>query len=344
VHIPGIRKLRRGIHRVQKRFAAKSLILMYHRVADVELDPWSICVTPQQFGEQLEVLQEYANPISLKQFIEAHQNGGVPHGSVVITFDDGYADNLHYAKPLLECYNLPATIFISTGYIGQGQEFWWDELERLLLRPGQLPEQLDLKIDGIYHRWELGDAANYCEEDYWRDRNQRAWDSDPNSRMFFYFSVWQKLRLLSDSDRRTLLDNLSTWVGDAPVISQHTRSLSPEELTTLGQGNLIEIGAHTVTHPCLSLQPKTSQQDEIQRSKAELETLLNRPVTSFSYPFGDYTAETVELTRSAGFVCACSTAQESIWRHSDRFELPRLAVQNWNREDFRQQLVRWLHD
>jgi peptidoglycan/xylan/chitin deacetylase (PgdA/CDA1 family) len=344
VHIPEIRKLRRGIRRVQKRFAAKSLILMYHRVAEVDLDPWSICVTPQHFGEQLEVLREYAQPVSLKQFIEAHRDGTVPQGSVVITFDDGYADNLHHAKPLLERYNLPATIFISTGYIGQGQEFWWDELERLLLRPGQLPEKLDLRIDGIYRRWELGDAANYREEDYRRDRNQRAWASDPNSRMFFYFSVWQKLRLLSNSDRRTVLDALSTWVGTASVVSQNARSLSPEELTTLGQGNLIEIGAHTVTHPCLSTQMKAAQQDEIQRSKAELETLLNRPVTSFSYPFGDYTAETVELTRSAGFSCACSTAQESTWRHSDRFELPRLAVQNWNREDFRKQLMRWLHD
>ena len=91
----------------QKRLASKALILLYHRIAELELDPWNLCVTPDHFAEQLEVLQKYANPISLKQLVSFHRAGNIPERTVVVTFDDGYADNLHYAKPILEKYQTP---------------------------------------------------------------------------------------------------------------------------------------------------------------------------------------------------------------------------------------------
>ena len=342
--IRGIGKLQRVVRRVQKRLATKSWILMYHRVAEVDVDPWCLCVSPQHFAEQLEVLQEYTSPLSLTQFVELHRGGQVPQNSVVVTFDDGYADNLYNAKPLLERYHIPATVFISTGYIGRGRNFWWDELESLLLRPGELPEILRLDISGKTHCLDLGDAAYYSEEQYRHDRDQPAWQATPNSRLFFYYSVWQLLRPLADSDRQQILDEIAIWAAIASLAPTAHRPLSLEELVTLAQGNLIEIGAHTVTHPSLSTHPRVIQQEEIQQSKADLERILSCPVTSFSYPFGDYGTETVELTQSARFACACSTVEDSVWRRSDRFQLPRFSVQNWNGEDFRKQLLRWLHD
>jgi peptidoglycan/xylan/chitin deacetylase (PgdA/CDA1 family) len=80
---------------------------------------------------------------------------------VVITFDDGYADNLHNAKPLLERYDIPATVFVTTGHIGHEREFWGDELDRLLLQPSTLPELLGLSINGSPYQWELGEVAHY---------------------------------------------------------------------------------------------------------------------------------------------------------------------------------------
>ena len=65
----------------------------------------------------------------------------------MITFDDGYADVLHHAKPLLERHSVPATVFVATGAIGQRREFWWDELGGLFLQPGTLPEELELTVD-----------------------------------------------------------------------------------------------------------------------------------------------------------------------------------------------------
>ena len=69
----------------------------------------------------------------------AVSGGDVPSAGVVVTFDDGYADNFHNAKPLLERYEIPATVFVTTGYLQDQREFWWDELERILLQPGTLP-------------------------------------------------------------------------------------------------------------------------------------------------------------------------------------------------------------
>src|SRR5262249_8195308 len=109
-------------------FPSRSLILMYHRIARVERDVWSMCVTPEHFEEHLEVLSRH-RPVRLNEW----KPRGWFKGSLscAITFDDGYADNLH-AACLLKRFGIPATFFVTTGYIGSGREFWWDELERVV--------------------------------------------------------------------------------------------------------------------------------------------------------------------------------------------------------------------
>lgn len=138
--IPGTGRLRPMIRRAKKQLASsKGLILMYHRVADVDVDPWALSVSPQHFDEQLEVLKSHYHPLSLQQLVQAHKQHNIPKRAVAITFDDGYADNLLQAKPILERHNIPATVFVITGTLGNSDEFWWDALERLLLQPGACP-------------------------------------------------------------------------------------------------------------------------------------------------------------------------------------------------------------
>ena len=339
-----IGRLNDAVQKIQKRFSTqKALILMYHRIAKVDFDPWCLCVTPEHFAEQLEVLTKYAQPISLKQFVQAHQDGNIPERAVVVTFDDGYADNLYHAKPILERYDIPATIFVTTGYIGGEREFWWDELERLLLQPTNLPEKLSLSINGQIHQWDVGQAANYSQKDYLRDSKFDPWKAKPNSRLFFFYCVWDKMRSLSETEQFRILKDIQSWSNSQQNLSQSYRPLSPEELIALGADNLIEIGAHTVTHPCLSEHSETVQKNEIQESKIFLENLLNYPITSFSYPFGNRSDQTVELARTLGFDCACSTVEDSAWQKSDPFQLPRFAVKNWNGEKFAKQLSRWFY-
>jgi peptidoglycan/xylan/chitin deacetylase (PgdA/CDA1 family) len=266
---------------------------------------------------------------------------------VVVTFDDGYADNLHRAKPLLKRYDIPATFFLPTGYVGREREFWWDELDRLLLQPGTLPKTLHLSVNGSTYQWELGEAANYSEDDFQRNRHWRAWEDAPSSRHFLYNSLWELLRTLTKGERQTILDDLLAWAGTEPTVRPTHCSLSLEEVLALAQGELIEVGAHTVTHPALSALPALSQRDEILESKARLEEVLGSPVTSFAYPYGkqrDYTAETVSIIREAGFACACSNFTGVVGRSTDQFQLPRVHVQDWNGEEFAGRLSKWFDD
>ncbi len=124
------------------RSGPKALILLYHRVAEAQPDPWSLCVTPEHFAEHLDVLSSRWNLLRLRDVVRSLEEGALPDRSVVITFDDGYADNLHNAKPILQRYGKPATIFVASGYVGNTREFWWDELERIVRRDGSL--NLDL--------------------------------------------------------------------------------------------------------------------------------------------------------------------------------------------------------
>lgn len=317
---------------------------MYHGITEVDLDPWGLWVTPENFAEHLEVLQKHARPISLQQLARCHRDGNLPHRAVAVTFDDGYANNLHNAKPLLEKYGIPGMVFVTTGYVGGNREFWWDELEQLLLQPGRLPETLSLKLNQHLHSWQLGEAADYSQGTYRRDRDRRAWKANPGSRLAFYYSVWQPLRPLPAGERVKALDEIATWANTDPVPRSSHRPLSSQELRTLVAGGLVELGAHTVTHPFLPALPAASQQDEIGQSKVYLEGLLERPVVNFAYPFGSYTPETVQLVRASGFSSACSCIQETVWQQSNSFELPRFQVGNWKGQEFAQRLLRWFRE
>jgi peptidoglycan/xylan/chitin deacetylase (PgdA/CDA1 family) len=343
MNLPGVSTLRRAAWRLQKYFASQAIILMYHSIAEVDSDPWALRVTPTHFAEHLEILQKYATPIRLRQLVQMHREQTIPNRTVVITFDDGYADNLYEAKPLLERYDVPATIFLTTGHIGCEREFWWDELERVLLEPGTLPEKLCLTIDNHTREWELEESAIYgkkgeAQSQYQEEIGQKRF----NSRLSLYYSIWQTLLPLSYKVRQKALDEIIRWAG-AEANSRFThRTLSPDEVCTLEQGNLIDIGAHTITHPFLSAHPISFQRNEIQQCKIYLEEILGHPLTSFSYPHGDYTAETIALLQEAGFTCACSVEAGSVWRKTDPFQLPRFEVQNWNGGKFTNRLRKWL--
>jgi peptidoglycan/xylan/chitin deacetylase (PgdA/CDA1 family) len=343
MNIPGLNRLKYINYNLQKKLArSKGIVLMYHRIAELEIDPWSLCVTPEHFAEHLEIIKENAHPISLQQLNRDRQQGTIPPRAVAISFDDGYADNLDRAQPLLERYGIPATMFVSTGYLGAQREFWWDELARILLKPGTLPPQLSLTIGNNICEWELGTATEYSLLEYQQDRHCRAWDAQPGSRMFLYYSVWQVLRDLAEIDRQQALAQIATWAEDDSQTRSNYLPLTVEELVTLGSGKQIEIGAHTVNHPFLPSQPVAVQQAEIDRSKLELERLLDLPVTSFSYPFGDRTAETLELVKALGFEYACSTQSDVVWGRSNCFDLPRFGVEDWNGSEFAERLAGWL--
>src|SRR4030095_1759812 len=154
--IRGLGRLRVVAGKLQNRLSPGTVVLLYHRVADLATDPLLLNVTPAHFEEHLQVISRITKPLSLQSLATSLQSKAVTSHGVVVTFDDGAADNLRNAKPLLERYNVPATVFVATEYSKGEREFWWDELERLFLSPRELPETLSLKINGTPQTWEVG--------------------------------------------------------------------------------------------------------------------------------------------------------------------------------------------
>lgn len=102
-----------------------AIILTYHRVAKTENDPWQLAVSPENFYDQLKYLKNNYQIISLEQLVFEIKNKTVKRGMLAITFDDGYADNLYNALQILGEFNIPATIFVSSGNMGK-ESFYWD--------------------------------------------------------------------------------------------------------------------------------------------------------------------------------------------------------------------------
>jgi peptidoglycan/xylan/chitin deacetylase (PgdA/CDA1 family) len=315
---------------------------MYHHVCEGRPDPFSLSVSPANFAAHLEVLKEHAHPLSLQQLNRAVIARELQPRSVAITFDDGYASNLLAAKPLLQRHGIPATVFVTTGFLGSKRELWWDALGRIFLEPGPLPPELSLSIKGNSHRWELTEAQEYTVADSQSYQSWKADEEPPTARHFLYASLWRLLQLLPDAERLQILDSLYAWANLSARSREDYRGLSTAELTELAAGELIEIGAHTVTHPALPELSVEQQLSEIAVCKERLEAELHRPVLSFAYPYGANNADSVELVRRCGFQCACATVAGPVDRDADRFQLPRAQVCNWGRDEFYAHLQGWL--
>src|SRR5689334_22252023 len=104
-------------------------ILLYHRVTNLETDPQLLAVTPENFAAHVEILRELTLPMRLPELV-ADVRAGKPlaRSAVAVTFDDGYADNLDHAAPLLRDRQIPATVFVATAGLNNAAEFFWDDL------------------------------------------------------------------------------------------------------------------------------------------------------------------------------------------------------------------------
>jgi peptidoglycan/xylan/chitin deacetylase (PgdA/CDA1 family) len=318
------------------------IILMYHRVADVACDPWSLCVSPLHFAEHLEVLKQMAVPLRLGQLYDRSDVAGHPFPWVAITFDDGYADNLYQASRILKRFEVPATFFLVSGCLVSKAGFWWDELEHMLLRPGTLPPLLDLDINGRIFNVGWRAENSYTIEDYQRDRNWRVEDKDPSPRHTLFRILHGALILQPETQRQEILNKLRQWSRETPVASL-SQVLSAQEAVTLAREELFEIGAHTMTHCSLASLPTAEQKEEIIRGKDFLEKLLGRAITCFSYPYGAYTQETISLVREAGFASAVTVEETLVQSSTGRFQLPRVAVHDWDADEFKARIFRLLN-
>ncbi len=315
-------------------------ILMYHRVAGLQTDPWLLCVSPENFYEQVQVLKQY-EVIPMQQFI-ANLKANKLSRSIVITFDDGYQDNFAHARPVLEEAGLPATFFISSGFTGKQKEFWCNELDRIFLEPGRLPEKLDINTKNIRLSLNLGEDSLLTGARLEQYKNWIAWEEPPTRRHSLYAEISKLIRPLPQDQQEELLETLYKWSGKEREIRPGNLMMNEKEIKTLSNDRLFEIGAHTVSHPELSALAAPDQYNEITGNIKFLENIIERPVKGMAYPYGSYNAETVREVERSGLQYACTTEQKPVLKGDPLFTLPRLRVKNWNGAEFKKRIDRWL--
>lgn len=319
------------------RFGRRGVVLLYHRVAELERDPWELAVSPARFDAHVAMLRRRFHALPLAELAEAvRAHRPLPRRAVAITFDDAYGDNARAALPVLERHRVPATLFAVSGMVGSAREFWWDELERLVLDSGPFPPMLAL-ADDLQTRHLAVPAEARAPLPRGRDeRRWRAMDAaQPTARHALYFTLWQLLQPLTAATRARALRALEAQVGAHAEPRGDYLPCSDEELRAFAASPVGTVGAHTVSHPELAGLEPGEQEREITGSRAALEALLDRPVTLFSYPFGQQrslTPHTRRLVREAGFQAACVNWAGAVDADADPLRLPRVYVTDCDAE------------
>ncbi|MEX0686713.1 MAG: polysaccharide deacetylase family protein [Balneolales bacterium] len=332
--------IRTKLSKVRRKLRPKGIILMYHRVADVDNDPWELCVTPANFKEQLKVLSCFDEVLTLHELSDQIMRKNRLKKAVALTFDDGYRDNLYEAKTWLEVYKIPATFFIAAGYINSNKEFWWDELERILLTPGQLPDKL--KLDTKQFSWNLEEDSILEKDDYQKYKNWTAGEHTPTKRHGLYNALWEMIGDYSPENQKDIMSNVTQWSGNGHTGRVDYYPMTKNELIQFSKSECIHIGAHTSFHSNLSVLPLNEQKKEIFEGKQMLETWLKKEITTFSYPYGKFNKDSLNLVKEAGFDFAYTTGQCLVNGRQSPYTLPRFQVKNWNGEEFKQKLSDWL--
>jgi len=339
MRIPKLGRAKFYCSRMTAPFQARVAILLYHRIFEAQSDYWDICVSPKHFREHLEYLSENFNVISLFELMRCLKGRRLPKRAVVLTFDDGYADNLLEAKPLLERYDTPATVFVSTGHLGENREFWWDELEKLVLLAETFPRRLELSVGGKTHHWEMNISnSSSISTNGTFPQNGKSTTEERMFRHEVFNILHQLLRPIAHEERNMALDQLWSQMERRRSPRPSYRALTMEEVRRLADERLVEIGAHTVTHPVLPSQEPGDQQWEMKESKRKLEEIVGRPVQSFAYPYGKMDQTSTQIAQDLGFQSAYSTMNKTVTHGANYFTLPRFFVGNWGGDEFARRL------
>jgi peptidoglycan/xylan/chitin deacetylase (PgdA/CDA1 family) len=302
------RLLARVLSRVRPRCIT---VLAYHRVVPDSLANASGCrltfsARQSVFRQQLRILAGATHVIPASRLAGwVRGEASLPRNASLITFDDGYRDDLTHALPVLREAGLPCIIYLTTGHIGSQLPLYWDLVGQGLKQaaPGSrtLPLTGDSRlspdtVDAVARQW-----VHKAKELPLGQRNQAVQDLiqalnvsvDPDAFKGLYLS-WDEVR----------------------------------EMQSFG----VEFGAHTVTHPILATLSEASAKQEIVASKQSVEAALEKRVTSFAYPNGlpgDYTQKHVSMLREAGIDMAFTlspgpTTQAAV--KSDPYRIARIYV------------------
>ena len=328
---------------VYRHVGGTALVLVYHRVADLQRDPQRLAVAVHNFSAQIRLLSQRYRVVSLEELIRTLRKRRVLDRAIAITFDDGYADNLHNAAPVLAGREVPATVFVGSGAIGTQREFWWDEVERIVLAPGTLSDHIELAVGHARFSAAVTGSRVYSPADAARDAIWNIESANDNERQRLYRNLCAFIKPLSSEERASALEQLRA-AADAPAPRTGYLPLSATELAALDAYPAIDIGAHTVSHQMLSVCAPEEQREEIRADRDALLEMLGHTPRVFAYPYGgldDYTAETAEIVREVGYEGACSGHPGVVKMWGDPYRIPRHLVRDWDAETLVRKIDGW---
>jgi len=285
---------------------ARLAILAFHRVL-ARPDPLLADeIDAAEFERHMVFLRREFNVLPLAEACARLSRDTLPARALSLTFDDGYANNVEIALPILLRHGLTATFFVATGFLDGGTMFNDDLIEIVRTAPGGRHDLSALGLPSLMSL-ELDDDA---------------------SRRAAIDRLIPHLKYQPLQARRDLLARIADAIGGRfppPLM------MRPADVRKLADSGM-QIGGHTVNHPILTQLDLHAARAEIVDGKRRLEEITDSPVTLFAYPNGkpgdDYDARHVDLVRRAGFVAAVSSVNGVAACDADRFQLPRCGL--WN--------------
>lgn len=232
--------------------------LLFHSVAKESENPFPGVpfhnVVPDCFYSQLKRMKKKATPIFLEELFERKNKGKQIKDVFTVSFDDGYNSVIQEALPILNSLDVPATLFINSGF--QSNPFWRDQV-RILILEGRVNEFL--KYAGIG-----------CE-------NETAADN------YNFYRLSKKGHFCNSLQMRSLLS--SYFLDKLP---EANRKLCDKYVKTadLRFYKNLKIGNHTYDHLILSDLEMNAQLEQIERQKAIIDRLNINKSEIFSFPFG----------------------------------------------------------
>lgn len=286
----------------------KLSILIYHQVPQLHDEMRAAEPDAAAFRWQMALIAKYYTPLSLTEAVARLKSNELPANAICVTFDDGYQNNLTVAAPILAEFNIPATVFVATAFI-DGANMWNDRVIDLcadLSRETVNLDVLSMKAQALH---------------------------DIGTRKKLAYQVIDKIKYFPYAKRVALIDTLYQHNNQSEYAP---RMMTAQQLKTLSDLG-IEIGAHTVDHPILKVLSKEQQYQQISQSKSQLESIIDKPVTSFAYPNGkanvDYDNQGRDLVKSLGFELAVSTNWGISTTDTDHFQLNRFSP--WDKQPSR---------
>lgn len=296
-----------GLSSLYARLQRESVatILMYHSVPTLDESRWTDpynSLSAEAFERQMQFLSRYRRVISIEQLVQKlRAKEAIEQRTVAITFDDGYRNNLTVAAPILAKYNLPATIYLATGYIDSEQNQW---------------------IDTLYAAFR---ARSKCELALtaWNDDFQDWNLADARQKVKAYIALTEYLIQATVSQRDALLAEIDRQL--APTAYPPRLTMNWEEARTLKtQYPNITLGAHTTNH--LDLRTHSSRAaEEITGSVEQMAIALGSAPKHFAFPYNRYCQHALAEVKAAKISSAVVAANDPVVRaNTSPYMLPRL--------------------